>query len=174
MCFSCGWTFQASHEKKHKKNTRHPHPPNKFCGVVSEWLATFFRSPHHCTGGGGIFYTFFMRGGKFSAAILCFCKMHFSWKIMLQISFVSYFVKIYVFEKCVFLCIKHDVEICFQKSATLFFPTLGSGRKNKVTPWRVLKASALLSLLKFHRTCVQESVFWKSMCTFLQCRTLVT
>ena len=60
------------------------------------------------------------------------------------------------------------------KSVTLLFPSLGSGRKNKVTPWRVVKASAGLSLLKLNRTCVQKSVSGKSMCTFLHFRTLVT
>ena len=111
---------------------------------------------------------------KFSAAILCFCKMHFSWKIMSKINFVSFFVKIYVFEKCVFFMQKNMMLKFAFKNLTLFFPTLGSGRKNKVRPWRLVKRSARLSLLKLNQTCVQKLVFGKSMCTFLQCRTLVT
>ena len=62
---------------------------------------------------------------------------------------------------------------CFEK-LTLFFPTLGSGRKNKVRPWRLVKASARLSLLKFNRTCVQKSVSGKLVCTFCECCTSVT
>ena len=73
-----------------------------------------------------------------------------------------------------FACQKLSLQKFSFRKLTLFFPTLGSGRKNKVRPWRIVKASARLSLLKFNRTCVQKSVFGKSMCTFLQVRTLVT
>ena len=73
-----------------------------------------------------------------------------------------------------FACQKLSLQKFSFRKLTLFFPTLGSGRKNKVRPWRIVKASARLSLLKFNRTCVQKSVSGKLVCTFCECCTSVT
>ena len=134
LCFFMRMDLSSLAWEKHKKNTPDPHPPIKFCGALSKCRATFFLSPHHCTGGGGIFYVFLMRGGKKSAAILCFCEMHFSRKNVLQNIFVSFFVKIYVFEKPWFFFIKSAWKTFFvvfesPKMETFFCDYLNSGQQ---------------------------------------------
>ena len=188
MCFiifACGWTFQASHAKMIKKFTPTPTPQLNFVERCQNRSQTFFLLLNIARGGRGIFIIFACEAGIFRRQFHVFGTFIFHEKTCLKKFCVIFYQNLWFWKIWFFLwkCSNtffrtsknhHRKKNMFfaSKCVTLLMPSLGNGRKNKVTPRRIVKTNARVSLLKFNQTCVQKSVFGKSMCTFLQCRTL--
>ena len=186
MLFACGWTIHASHAKKHiKKLTTTPTPQLNFVESCQNRSQTFFFLLNIARGDGGFLSFLHARREFFAGNFMFLGHSFFMKKTCLKKFCVIFLSKFMILKNMIFYenvqtrffarpkIITEKKNMFFaSKCVTLLMPSLGNGRKNKVTPRRIVKTNARVSLLKFNQTCVQKSVFGKSMCTFLQCRTL--